>query len=326
MQWTAGILMLACGVAAGAQEPIVQPQVRPGTIYASPIDSRPPQPTPDGARVKVDGKAAAANLIGRVDPVYPPLARQTRISGTVRLRAVIGKDGAVRQLDVISGHPLLVQSALDAVRKWKYQPTQLDGETVEVDTTIDVIFALNDNTQQGQPKLMVQAPKSIDPALRADVLALLEENHVSRASEAVMRKMFDGMRPMMLKSFAGLENREKILDSYENKLIAMTDTEEFREGIVAAYAKYFNDDDVKNLMAFYSTPTGKKFNESMPLLSADLMGMGQRLAQEKLPDILKELCREYPELGGKLPQCPAAEQEKKSDLALPEAVFSSSAE
>jgi TonB family protein len=326
VKWIAGVLMLACGVAVGAQEPIVQPQVRPGTIYASPMDSRPPRPTPEGVRLKVDGKAAAANLINRVDAVYPPLARQTRISGTVRLHAVIGKDGAVRQLEVISGHPLLVQSALDAVRKWKYQPTHLNGKLVEVDTTIDVIYELNEDTSQNPPKLMGLAPKSVDPALRADVLALLEENHVSRASETVMRKMFDGMRPMMLKSFAGLENREKILDSYENKLVAMTYTEEFREGIVAVYAKYFNDDDVKNLMAFYSTPTGEKFNESMPQLSADLMGVGQRLAQEKLPDIFKELCREYPELGGKLPQCPAADQDKKSDLALPEAVFSSSAE
>jgi protein TonB len=75
--------------------------------------------------------------------VYPPLARQTRISGTVRLHAIISKGGAVQQLEVISGHPLLVQSALDAVRQWRYRPTTLNGEPVEVDTTIDVIFSLN---------------------------------------------------------------------------------------------------------------------------------------------------------------------------------------
>jgi TonB family protein len=312
-------LLLVCGTLAAAQEP--------GTSRAAAAPKAIHIHGPAGVRITSSDKITPARVIKRVEPVYPTLARQTRISGTVALHVVISRKGSVQEMEVVSGHPLLVQSALDAVRQWKYQPTQLNGEPVEVDTTIDVIFALNDNTQQGgQPKLMVQAPKSIDPALRADVLALLEENHVSRASEAVMRKMFDGMRPMMLKSFAGLEKREKILDSYENKLVAMTDTEEFREGIVAVYAKYFNDDDVENLMAFYSTPTGKKFNESMPLLSADLMGVGQRLAQEKLPDILKELCREYPELGGKLPQCPAAEQDKKSDLALPEAVFSSSAE
>ena len=85
----------------------------------------------------------AASLINRVQPVYPPLARQTRISGTVRLHAIISKSGAVQQLEVISGHPLLVQAALDAVRQWRYRPTTLNGEPVEVDTTIDVIFSLN---------------------------------------------------------------------------------------------------------------------------------------------------------------------------------------
>ena len=84
----------------------------------------------------------AARLVNKVTPLYPPLARQTRISGTVRLHAIIGKNGGVEQLQVVSGHPLLVQSALDAVRQWRYQPTLLNGDPVEVDTEIDVIFSL----------------------------------------------------------------------------------------------------------------------------------------------------------------------------------------
>jgi protein TonB len=84
----------------------------------------------------------AARLVNKVTPLYPPLARQTRISGTVRLHAIIGKNGAVEQLQVVSGHPLLVQSALDAVRQWRYQPTLLNGDPVEVDTEIDVVFSL----------------------------------------------------------------------------------------------------------------------------------------------------------------------------------------
>jgi protein TonB len=59
------------------------------------------------------------------------------------LHAIIAKDGTVQQLEVMSGHPLLVQAALDAVRQWRYQPTLLNGEPVEVDTTVDVIFSLN---------------------------------------------------------------------------------------------------------------------------------------------------------------------------------------
>ena len=103
----------------------------------------PPPPKPSQTRIKQGGAVTAASLINRVQPVYPPLARQTRVSGTVRLHAIISKDGSVQQLEVLQGHPLLVQAALDAVRQWRYRPTLLNGEPVEVDTTIDVIFSLN---------------------------------------------------------------------------------------------------------------------------------------------------------------------------------------
>jgi periplasmic protein TonB len=102
----------------------------------------PPKPKQSGP-LRVGGNVQAAKIINRVQPVYPPLARQTRISGTVRLHAIISKDGTIQQLEVVSGHPLLQQAALDAVRQWRYQPTLLNGEPVEVDTTIDVIFSLN---------------------------------------------------------------------------------------------------------------------------------------------------------------------------------------
>src|SRR6516225_3420357 len=102
----------------------------------------PPPPKAAVTRTRVGGAVQAAKLVNRVQPVYPPLARQTRISGTVKLHAIIGKDGTVQQLQVVSGHPLLVQAALDAVKQWRYQPTLLNGEPVEVDTEIDVIFSL----------------------------------------------------------------------------------------------------------------------------------------------------------------------------------------
>src|SRR4030088_884204 len=103
----------------------------------------PPPPKPAVSRIRQGGNVTAALLVNKVQPVYPPLARQTRISGTVRLHAIIGKDGSVQQLEVLNGHPLLQQAALDAVRQWRYQPTLLNGDPVEVDTTIDVIFSLN---------------------------------------------------------------------------------------------------------------------------------------------------------------------------------------
>jgi len=81
-------------------------------------------------------------LVNKTNPASPPLARQVRIQGTVKLEGVIGKDGTVQELKVVSGHPLLIQAALDAVRNWRYRPTMLNGQPVEVITTIDVNFTL----------------------------------------------------------------------------------------------------------------------------------------------------------------------------------------
>jgi len=94
-------------------------------------------------RIQIGGNVQGARIRNKVQPVYPDAARQARIEGVVRLHAIIGKDGAIMQLEFISGHPLLVQAALDAVRQWVYEPTLLDGRPVEVDTVIDVFFQLN---------------------------------------------------------------------------------------------------------------------------------------------------------------------------------------
>jgi protein TonB len=90
----------------------------------------------------VGGNVQQANLIRQVKPVYPALAKQARIQGTVELSAIIGKDGKVQDLKLVHGHPLLVQAAIQAVRDWEYRPTLLNGEPVEVATTIDVNFTL----------------------------------------------------------------------------------------------------------------------------------------------------------------------------------------
>jgi periplasmic protein TonB len=108
----------------------------------SPSVAPPPPPKPAQTIVKLGGKVAEARLTNRVQPNYPALARQARITGVVVLHAIIAKDGTISQLEVISGHPLLVQAALDAVKQWRYQPEVLNGDPVEVDTTITVNFQL----------------------------------------------------------------------------------------------------------------------------------------------------------------------------------------
>jgi TonB family protein len=93
-------------------------------------------------RVMIGGNVQKAKLINKVDPVYPDEARDKGIEGTVVLNVVLGTEGNVVRIAVMSGHPLLVQAATDAVRQWRYQPTLLNGEAVEVDTQINVIFSL----------------------------------------------------------------------------------------------------------------------------------------------------------------------------------------
>ena len=83
------------------------------------------------------------SLIRRVEPVYPPLARTARIQGSVVLSAIISKEGTIRHLQVLSGHPMLVSAAVDAVSQWRYRPYVLNGEVIEVETQITVNFKLN---------------------------------------------------------------------------------------------------------------------------------------------------------------------------------------
>lgn len=96
-----------------------------------------------GTRIRVGGNVTAAKIITRVQPHYPEVARNEHLQGTVRLHAIIGKDGSIKNLNVIKGYCSLAEASFDAVRKWRYQPTLLNGQPVEVDTTVDVIFQLN---------------------------------------------------------------------------------------------------------------------------------------------------------------------------------------
>ena len=110
-----------------------------------PVQIPPPAPpaAPDPVqRIRVGGDVMAAMLLTRVVPQYPALAKQARVSGTVKLIGVIARDGTIQQLQVLSGHPLLVPAAVEAVRRWTYRPTLLNGVPVEVTAPIDVHFTL----------------------------------------------------------------------------------------------------------------------------------------------------------------------------------------
>jgi protein TonB len=113
-----------------------------GTYRVIPENLMRALPNMPALRVRQGGAVTAKSLVNRFDFAYPAEARKRHVSGTVRMHAVIGTDGSIQTLEAVSGDPLLVQAALDAVRHWRYRPTTLNGEPVEIDTTIDVIFAL----------------------------------------------------------------------------------------------------------------------------------------------------------------------------------------
>ncbi len=122
------------GVPGGVGAPSVA-----GVLGMFPTDGAGLAPPPP---VRVGGNVQNARLTHRVLPVYPQEAVEQFVSGTVRLRAIIAVDGRVKDLELISGHPMLASAAIDAVSQWRYKPTQLNGQNVEVLTVIDVNFNL----------------------------------------------------------------------------------------------------------------------------------------------------------------------------------------
>lgn len=100
-----------------------------------------PQPA---QRVRVSSGVAEGLIVNKAAPIYPPLARQARIQGAVVMKAVIDPAGDVESVELVSGHPMLVQAALDAVKQWKYRPYLLNGKPVSVETQVVVNFTLSE--------------------------------------------------------------------------------------------------------------------------------------------------------------------------------------
>jgi len=101
------------------------------------------KPAPVKGPIRVSSGVAAGQLLTSIQPVYPAIAKEAHISGTVVVQAMIAKDGSIQHVQVISGPPLLRQAALDAIARARYRPFLLNGEPVEIETTINVVFTMN---------------------------------------------------------------------------------------------------------------------------------------------------------------------------------------
>jgi TonB family protein len=137
-------------VVTAHQEGVSEQEITIRLTPAGPLAPPPPLPPPPPAAeltapagtIKIGPNVAAGNLVTKVEPVYPELAKAARVQGTVRFQAVIGPDGLVQNLHLLLGPPLLVQAAMQAVQQWVYKPVLLNGQPVSVTTTIDVDFTL----------------------------------------------------------------------------------------------------------------------------------------------------------------------------------------
>ena len=94
-------------------------------------------------RIRISQGVTKGLLIQKIEPKYPPLALTARIWGQVVLKAIITKEGETKELQLVSGHPMLVPAAIEAVSQWHYRPYLLNGEPTEVETTVTVTFQLN---------------------------------------------------------------------------------------------------------------------------------------------------------------------------------------
>ena len=113
-----------------------------GVLGGVPGAPPPPPPPKPKTAIRVGGNVQNSKLIQKIDPSYPELAKRARVAGIVLLQVAVDEQGMVRDVKLIRGHPLLNQSAIDAVRQWRYSPTLLNGEPVPVIATVTVNFVL----------------------------------------------------------------------------------------------------------------------------------------------------------------------------------------
>jgi TonB family protein len=148
------VVALLAATAVFSQDTQQEPPAQGSAADSSQSNSPGPRP------VRVPGNVASAMLIHRVTPLYPAAAKEQHIEGTLLLNAIIGKDGTLQNLTYVSGPPILMNSAMDAVKQWQYKPTLLNGEPVEVDTTISVVYTLGRKT----PKDLMESAPSQPPS------------------------------------------------------------------------------------------------------------------------------------------------------------------
>ncbi len=220
----------------------------PDATVAAALGSTPgsgPQTRGTPRRVQIGGNVQAAMLIDGPKPAYPPIAMQARITGVVHLHVIISTEGNVQSITVIPpAHPLLTTPAMEAVRQWRYKPTKLNGEPVEVDTTVDVTFALAD----GPPPQPVSTDSPLGQAGQPGLSTLgLRVEHAG--SDLVLRWNLDSSAVRN-----GQNGVLQVLDGYTRQNYPIS-RDQLTSGLGVVYTPQTKD------LTFQLTVTDEKGNE-----------------------------------------------------------------
>lgn len=155
-------------------------------------------------------------------------------------------------------------------------------------------------------------PKPLDPQLKASILRLLDLMHATGVAQSSAKAMLQQSRPVLTASLPATPHREQIVDAYGDKLTALLTSQDAMDQFAAVYAKYLSLDDINAMIQFYQTPAGQHALAALPEITSESTQVGANLARENIPHIFDELCKEYPELQGKVEFCPAGAPKESS--------------
>ena len=287
-------LMLLLGSLSGAQ-----------TTESQTNTSRP-------TRIKIGGNVELAKLLTKVQPNYPDEAKRRHIQGRVVLHAIVSTDGTIKELNILSGPQELTESALDAVKQWRYQPTLLNGNPVEVDTTITVDYQLppslanvvapSDAPVSADDSAALQAKErealaAVDPETATDIRHLLEITGAANLMSQIFNSQMPLIKAQLLQTLPPGEDREQIADRFIKKMEDRVSSGELVDVLIPIYVKHFTHDDVKNILAFFDSPTGRRFLQESPAYVQEVQtAASEHWKKVVLPQLLREMAAEFPDI------------------------------
>ena len=248
-------------------------------------------------------------------PVYPNEAKEAHVQGTIILHAVLAREGTVQDLKYVSGPEMLMKASMDAVRQWRYAPTLLNGEPVEVDTTISVVFTLSDGAPPDNDAALAAESgqdQKIDPQLKADIVQMMNAMHVKDQMATMGKTMLNAVRPQLLSAFAAEPNKEQIVNLIGEKLAALLQSDEAEDALVQIYARHLSDEDVKAVSQFYASAPGQHILAALPEIVSEASQVGQNLVKEHMTEIINSICHGHPELKISPDTCPPNDEKPTS--------------